>query len=48
MKDKLKTNEQLINDTMEELQKLPKDEIIKILYMAKGLAIVHESNIKAS
>lgn len=43
MNEKLKTNEQLIAETVMELQKMPKDEIIKFFYMAKGVAIVHEN-----
>lgn len=43
MNEKLKLNEELIAETVIELQKMPKDEIIKFLYMAKGVAVVHEN-----
>lgn len=43
MDEKLKQNEEIIKDCITELNKLPKDELIKILYMVKGIAIVSEN-----
>ena len=36
----LKTNKELIEDCIKVLKELPPDEVIKFLYMAKGVAVV--------
>lgn len=44
----LKDKKELIGECALELEKMPKEEVVKFLYMAKGVAIVSENNTKAS
>lgn len=44
----LKDKKELISECALELEKMPKEEVVKFLYMAQGVAIVSENNTKAS
>ena len=39
----LKENKELIEDCVKVLKELPREEIIKFLYMAEGVAVVNRN-----